>query len=149
MSGIRTSSGVQTIRNIRIRDSEGTLQRVQNAYVRDASGASRKVYAAFQAAAAPSTVQGSGNSTANISITTAVASCTPSGGTAPYTYAWSTTDADFVANSPDTAATSFTGSGVGPSGLKNASFICTVTDANGEVAVSNSVIAKVRNTNIS
>lgn len=61
-------------------------------------------------------------------LTTNSVTVTPSGGTAPYTYAWSFVSGDTVTiNSPTSATTTFTGDPVGYSVLSSV-YRCTVTD---------------------
>lgn len=60
--------------------------------------------------------------------TTATVTITPSGGTAPYTYAWAKKSGDTIAPTAATsAATAFSGS-VTVGELKKAAYTCTVTD---------------------
>jgi hypothetical protein len=66
-------------------------------------------------------------------ITTNTVTATPSGGTGPYTYAWTLISHDGPVNptatSAATAATAFTQTGVGPGEIYSAVFRCTVTDS--------------------
>lgn len=83
---------------------------------------------------APSEVFGSGNSMSVILITSGVATATPTGGTAPYTYAWSFVGGDpMTVTSPTNASTTFR-FGLGPSDARSATYRCTVTDKNGLTA---------------
>lgn len=93
----------------------------------------------MSAIADPSSVSGSGNGT----ITSGTSTVTVTGGTGPYTYGWvfQSGDSSISADSPGTAATSFTTS-VSPGDSKIASFICTVTDSLLNTATSNAVNAQ-------
>lgn len=83
---------------------------------------------------APSSVFGEGNSAAIILITSSTATATPTGGTAPYTYAWTKVSGDtMTATNPTSASTAFR-LGVGPGDVKTATYRCTVTDKNGLTA---------------
>ncbi len=82
-----------------------------------------------------------------VAISTSAVTAAPSGGTAPYTYAWAITapDANWSALSPTSATTQFRRTGVAPGDSETANFECTVTDALGAVAVSDPVQATVTN----
>jgi len=71
------------------------------------------------------------------SITTATATVTATGGTAPYTYAWTRISGSTLisANSPAAAASTFTGSTLVSGTTYDATFRCTVTDSAGTPAV--------------
>lgn len=66
---------------------------------------------------------------ASHSVTSPPSTATASGGTGPYTYAWTFLDGDagITINSPAAAATSFTAT-LGPDGFKSADFRVTATD---------------------
>lgn len=64
------------------------------------------------------------------SLTTSNATATASGGTGPYTYAWTLPSGlGVVANSPSSATTSFTASGLSPGNLVSATATVTATDS--------------------
>jgi hypothetical protein len=93
----------------------------------------------LSASASPSSVSGSTASSGT--ATTNATTCTASGGLAPYTYAWSRVSGDTStsANSATSAATTFSAS-VGPVNSSRVSvWKCTVTDALGHAADSNTV----------
>lgn len=82
----------------------------------------------------PSSVFGTNNSTGIVLVTSSTATATPTGGTAPYTYAWTKVSGDtMTATSPTSASTAFR-LGVGPGDVKTATYRCTVTDKNGLTA---------------
>lgn len=82
-------------------------------------------------------VSGAGSSFGTISITSGVATATPTGGTGPYTYAWTKVAGDtLTVTSPNSASTTFR-AGIGPSDSRSATYRCTVTDKNGLTASGN------------
>lgn len=79
-------------------------------------------------------VSGTGNSTGVTLITSSTAYATPTGGTSPYTYAWTKVGGDtMTATNPTSASTAFR-LGVGPGDSKSATYRCTVTDSLGQTA---------------
>ncbi len=78
------------------------------------------------------------------STTTPPIMATPSGGVAPYTYAWTYQGGDptVAIDSPATAATTFTATVTGGDN-KLAFFVCTVTDSGALSAQSNQVTATI------
>ena len=83
---------------------------------------------------APSSVSGTGDSHAAILITSSTATATPTGGTAPYTYAWTKVSGDtLTVTNPTNASTAFRAS-IGPGDSRGATYRCTVTDKNGLTA---------------
>lgn len=121
------------------RDASGTLRTLKEIWMRDASGVARKIFSGFKASASPTSVVANGGA----AITTA-STVTVTGGTAPFTYAWTqpTPDADWTALYPSNASTQFQYSGGDPAA--STAWICTVTDATGATAVTNSVLAHYR-----
>lgn len=91
----------------------------------------------LSAVAAPDAVSGSGSG----SQVSGISTCSASGGTAPYSYAWEFVAGDAVGiQTPTTAATRFTASA--PSAeVFAASFRCVVTDATLATTASNIVSA--------
>lgn len=82
----------------------------------------------------PSSVFGSRNVAAVVAVTTDAATATPTGGQAPYTYLWTQTSGQTAAIvSPFFATTTFRMT-LGPGSFEQATFTCTVTDANGLTA---------------
>lgn len=78
----------------------------------------------------PSTVSKTG---ANGPLTTPICTCSPAGGTAPYTYQWIYSSGVAVTvNSPTSATTSFSHTGTDES--VEGRYFCRVTDANTDTA---------------
>lgn len=77
----------------------------------------------------------SGISLGTGTATTATVTATPSGGTSPYTYAWtrltSTSGTNPTANSASSAATTFTQTGMSPGDSESSTWRVTVTDDEG------------------
>lgn len=73
---------------------------------------------------------------ATSSVATGSTTVTVTGGVAPYTYAWGwqTGGTGIIINSPATATTIFTGSGMAPSQTDSGTALCTVTDHFGQQA---------------
>ncbi|MFA6031808.1 MAG: hypothetical protein WC889_02775 [Myxococcota bacterium] len=93
---------------------------------------------------APSPVTGVGSGA--VVITTTI-SATPTGGTAPFAYAWTKTMGDAISiTSPSTQSTAFLGGGMLVGEIRGATFRCTVTDANMVVALSDLVTVTVERT---
>jgi len=71
--------------------------------------------------------------TTNSTATSASVTVTASGGTPPYTYAWTRVSgaSTITANSPTAATTTFSCTGLDPSEVNEAVFRCTVTDSAG------------------
>lgn len=86
------------------------------------------------------TISGSG---ASSSITSGTVTATPSGGFVPYHYIWSLSDGDGLAtytiNSPNSATTTVTASGVPSETTVTGSITCAVTDAAGTTGLSGQV----------
>lgn len=145
---IKDSAGtMRTIRSLTVMDDTGTPRLLQTLKIKDDTGTLQLVYQYFTAVASPDMVSGSGSSGGTIAITTSASTATPTGGTAPYTYAWTQTSGAglWTANSPTGAISDFTGYAIGPGDGDDATFICTVTDSLGSVAVTNDVACSVTN----
>jgi hypothetical protein len=97
---------------------------------------------ALSAEVSPSSVYAEGN----FVPTTETVTVTPSGGSSPYTYAWTfdSTDGGIVATSPTADATTFHGSGIDPGDTRNAIARCTVTDDDGNTAYALVAVTLVR-----
>lgn len=132
-----------------IRDPSNVLVEVSEEAIRDVSG----VHTYF-APGGPFTVDvtpdsfGGRLSPGPGAVTTSEVVATPTGGTAPYSYLWTRTDADpsvWQILSPTAAATQFRAEGVGPEDTLTATFKCTVTDSLGATADSADVNAQAIN----
>ena len=106
----------RTITAIQVRDGTNTPRTITEIRVRDSNNVSRIVYSTappFSASASPGTVSGIG---ATSTLTTDASTIIPVGGTAPYTYQWTlnTYDAPIAptANSPTSATSTFTQTGI-------------------------------------
>lgn len=130
-------NALRTVAALRMRDAGNALRTIQMIRMRDASNVLRTVYVAMAAAVNPSSVSGTRGSfgPGALSVTSNVATATPSGGTAPFTYAWSFVAGDNTigATAPTSASTTFSAS-VPFGSQKSATFGVTVTDANGASA---------------
>jgi hypothetical protein len=93
----------------------------------------------LSASASPSSVSGSTASSGT--ATTNATTCTASGGLAPYTYAWSRVSGDTAtsANSATSATTTFSANVGAVNNMRTSIWECTVTDALGHTADSNTV----------
>lgn len=124
----------RTITAMQVIDGGAVDRVITQMRVIDANGTDRLVYStspALSASNAPDPATGGtlGTGTAISETVT----CTPSGGTGPYTYAWTrisyTSGTAPTSNSAATAATAFTQTGLGPGDTESAVFRCTVTDS--------------------
>lgn len=140
---VRDAGGVnRTITGIKVLD--GTLLRtIFRVKVVDTDGTTIRTVATFSppmtASASPSSISGSATSLLPTTVTTNATTVTPSGGTGPYTYAWSVAAYDAAVaptfSTPTSATTAVSQSGVEDGGLYGATVICTVTDAFGQTAI--------------
>jgi hypothetical protein len=135
-----------TIGAVSVRDAAGLVP-IGERWVRDASNTLVQVFASvasvFTAQALPDTVFGAASRPGTATVYTNQTSVTVTGGRAPYTYAWST-DPSFSVTAINSPATTFR-AGVDSGDTLEADFFCTVTDAAGRTAVTNSVHASVTN----
>ena len=98
------------------------------------------------ASASPTTVSGTQGSASPIAVNTTFTTATPVGGRAPFTYSWAqVTGSTAAANSPSMATTNFART-VAASTTDVTTFRCTVTDAVGQVAATNTITATFTNT---
>ena len=91
------------------------------------AAAAASISTTLNAAASPSSLSTSGTGTP---LTTASTTVTPTGGTSPYTYAWTrlSGSTSITANSASAATTTFTGASLASGTTYTAVFRCTVTD---------------------
>lgn len=137
--GLIIRDGTNTPRAISeliIRDGTNTARTITELWIRDTNNVPRLVFnpggsATLSCAVSPSIVSGSTVGTGT--VTTDAATAVGSGGTAPYTYAWSLVTHSAVtpptADTASAASTTFTQTGIAPSTVEDATWICTVTDA--------------------
>ena len=143
--GIMTPAGAKALAKITVKTPTGDKVVFDKATVISGGGG-------MSASADRPSVSGANAVDATIAISTAACTVTPSGGTAPYSYAWTLVSDDtagafgtWSATSPTTAITQFRASAVPPGiGLGTATFRCTVTDARGATATAD-VIAVLQN----
>lgn len=120
---------------VAVTDPNGTSRNLLEMRVIDAAGVDRIVFStgggALAASATPASVAGS--SLATGSITSGTVTVSASGGTGPYTHAWTLISHDNLTpptvNFPAAAMTNFTQSNVGYNGTYSAVFRDSVTDA--------------------
>jgi len=134
------------LRAVAIRDSGGPHS-LQGMSIRDPDNVLRSVFGALAATAYPPEAGGGGSSLAPINIVSSTSTATPVGGNPPYAYAWSQVsgDAGWSPTNGTSATTTFTASGVSAGTTTSAVFKCTVTDATGRTADTNTVTAEVTN----
>lgn len=136
---IRDASGtLRTITSIAVRDAGGVLRQIQTIKARDAAGVLRVVFNGLKVSASPSSAIGYCYSSGFDTAITGYVYANVTGGTAPFTYAW-TADSGWSALSPTNYATSFRSPGLNPGDEATGSAYVTVADANGATAVSNIV----------
>ena len=152
MTTIVDSSGVtRTVASIEMVDAVGSLRAVAKIQVVDAAGTLRDLVGggggggSFSAIATPGSVVGNTVSGGSVQVTTTLATATATGGTAPYTYSWTNPLGDWEAVYPDNNQTQFRSPPLGPGDISDTDFTCTITDALGATADTNTVHARARN----
>jgi hypothetical protein len=112
---------------------DGTLRALKTVKVKDSGGVLRTVFSGLKVSSNFSVFSGFGNVEPIIATPTCVV--TPSGGTAPYSYAWTLVGGDnngvSVAIAPTSNATAFRATGLSEFVPHEAIFRCTVTDSGG------------------
>ncbi len=149
---IRDASNVpRTVTAIVVRDAGNVSRTISEIRVRDINNVSRVVYRAGGAAvitATASTSYVSGYTRYSSSATTNPVTVTGSGGTGPYTYAWSLLDYTSAipptATAPASATSSFFQTGMIAGDVESSTWRCTVTDANGATGFVDITAAFVR-----
>lgn len=137
---IDSGSVNRSITGIQVIDASGVDRTISEIRLIDTTGVDRLIYSTsppMSASASPSATSGF-TSGASV-ITTNSTTVTPTGGTGPYTYAWTLISRDHpttdpTANSPTAATTTFTQTNAAPGGFYTAEFLCTVTDSLGAMA---------------
>lgn len=145
---VRSPSGLSEIGDIALRDAGG-LQAIGSALVRDASG----LHAIFAPGSGmtidvPLDSTGARFSSSAGGVTTESVAATVTGGTSPYTYLWSRTDANpesWTILTATSRETQFRAAAVGPGEQFTATFKCTVTDNTGATEDSADVTATAIN----
>lgn len=134
MITVRAPSGDKAVAAITVRTPTGD-KAVERMTLRTPSG-DKLIYAAggmsLTVTASPASAVGSGANASPIAVTSAVVTASASGGTGPYTYAWTelTMGTAIEALSPSSAATQFRAT-VAAGESEFADFRCTATDARG------------------
>lgn len=103
---------------------------------------------AMTASAYPATVNGAAATSSTVTILTSFTLATPSGGTAPYSYAWSlvtSSGGTWSIGHSTLSETQFVCAGVADGAGYTADFKCQVTDSDGHSAFTNTVTATVTN----
>lgn len=137
------SNVLQTVTRIRMRDAGNVLRTIQQVRMRDATNTLRTVFSYFTVELDTDALVGfdSGAAISGSVTTSADVTATPTGGTAPYSYAWSRVSGtpEVEIDSPTAATTSFTVAVAYDDIDYIASFICTVTDNVGNIIESEEV----------
>ncbi len=144
MIGVRDTTSLKQIARIWSRDGGG-LDAIAIGKIRGVSGLSTFFASMSASASVPPT--GYSNSGSAADTLTGNSFCTVEGGVAPFTYLWEEVSASGVWTivSPASSLTGFIASAVDPIDTRTATFKCTVTDANGEIAASNTIEATAVN----
>jgi hypothetical protein len=134
----------RTLTALVIRDGGNVARTITELWVRDLNNVPRLVFnpsgsATLAVSLSADSVHGRSHGTGT--ATTSIVTATPTGGTAPYTYAWSLVDTDGTPNpdadNPTSAATSFTQTGMNPDDYIASNWLLTVTDTNGVTTTAN------------
>lgn len=131
----------RTITELRIRDAGNVQRTITELWIRDVNNVSRLVFnpsGSASLAVATDNSFVSGTSLGSGTATTDAVMATASGGTAPYTYAWTllTHNGSVApsADSPASATTTFTQTSIPPGDVLSSSWRVTATDANSNTA---------------
>lgn len=148
MSAFRTATALSGIAAIRYRNASNVLVTIARGRGRNAANSLKTFFSAMSAALTISEVAGYANSSSPADVTTQGAGVTVTGGAAPLTYLWTRTDGgphSWTISDPTSSFTYFTCVAVDPLDQQTASFICTVADAGGTSAASNTVTVTANN----
>ncbi len=148
---LRDASGTsQTIKRVRFRDADNVLQTMSRIRGRNAAGALQTFFEGLSVTISPSTADGyvAGSTTQN--VTTGAVLAVVTGGTTPYTYAWTQTGTPspytWTIDTPTAASTTFTANSLPVGVVATQVFRVTVTDTS-SVSVAWDVFATARNNN--
>ena len=147
MSAVRDAGNVlRDIKGISVRDAANVLRAAPSASIRDAGNVLRSFFSALSAVASPDFVSGLVSSSTSTSITTDATTASPTGGVSPFTYAWSAVNAaGWGINNPTSASTRFASPTVAPGNFAEGSIQSVITDAAGNKATTNTVLASANN----
>lgn len=120
---------IRAIVGIATRDSANVLQTIDTAYARDAVLTRRTVFSSLAVTISPDHLNATGYSPGTVSPWTGFCTASPTGGTAPYRYAW-TVDNSWGVLNPTSASTAFQSIPLSPGDGSDATGTITVTDAN-------------------
>lgn len=137
---IRDASGtLRTVARIRMRDAGGVLRTIQRIRMRDASGTLRTVFQFLTATISTALAASDAGAASSGVVTTANETVTVTGGTAPYTYAWTRVAGNLAvtATAPAANITSFQATVTDSGSPYITYFQVTVTDASGATVTSN------------
>lgn len=122
-------------------DSGGVVRLAKRVFLSDSGGTARLIFAnQVIVPVAPTSAFAIG--LGPITLTTNTVTASPTGGVAPYTYAWTLTGASgptLTPTNPSGATTAFTAH-VGAGATALATGICTVTDSIGDVGIGSCVV---------
>jgi hypothetical protein len=148
MLRIRDTGGtLRTIGKLSVKDDGGVVRELQKLSVKD-GGVLRQVFSSITASA---TTPVTGIEAVNhpVRVSTTPSTATPTGGVAPYAYAWAVVNSSFGTwdfDAPTSDTTSARCSFLAPGADASAQVQCTITDAVGSTAPTNLVDAFAQNT---
>lgn len=147
MSAIRTSGGLKEIARISVRNAANVLKEVVAGHVRNAANVLKDFpgIGGLTVIASPGDAYGYGSSNFSIQITTGGVTASVIGGTAPYSYLWTTAFGQMEAVSPNSATTIFRSILVSPGDTASDEATCTVTDANGNTGAATGITLNASN----
>lgn len=132
----------RTISAIFMRDGTNTSREISAIWVRDPANVLRLIFnpsGSLTLAVTFSPESVSKNAIGSGTATTSAITATATGGTPPYTYAWTLVSYDSpvppTATTPTAAATGFTQTGMIPGEAYTSAWLVTVTDNNGATAI--------------
>ncbi len=146
----RNITTTKQIAAVNYRNASAALKGIASIKIRNAANVLKTVFNPVSnlAVTVPGSVYGAQSSGSSVDVTTEIATAIATGGTAPYTYSWARTDAfggTWTIFLPTNASTAFRASSVAAGDSKLATFVCTVTDARGNVAASITINATADN----
>ena len=146
----RNITTAKQIDAVKYRNSANVSKGIASIKIRNAANVLKTVFSPANnlAVNVPASVYGAQSSLAPTAVTTEIAGAIPSGGTAPYTYLWTRTDANpesWNIIAPTSNGTAFRSNAVGVGDTNLATFICTVTDSRGNSVASITINATAEN----
>lgn len=149
MTGFRDTA-FRRLGRFRYRDADNVTQEARRVWFRDADNVTRLAWAKpspMTAAASPAVVNGAQGANFATLVATTTTTVTVTGGTAPYSYAWEQASGGLMwaIVTANGASTRFEANGLTPGQTEVATFICTVTDRDGNEATTAPVQAQATN----